>query len=112
MRFEVFYREAPNERPITYELAIALDDTGRPFVESEVLKQRAQRDRSTGAPIRSCVCTMVKAWSGRARKPWRSKMRQGRAQEEVELTELRQLGIATLGHLDESTRASSASEIS
>ncbi len=40
LRFEVYYREAPNERPITYELAITLDDSGRPFVESEVLKQR------------------------------------------------------------------------
>src|SRR5580692_7964329 len=25
IRFEIYYREAPNERPITYELSIALD---------------------------------------------------------------------------------------
>lgn len=41
MRFEIYYREAPkNERPITYELAIAQDNQGRPNVVSEVLKQR------------------------------------------------------------------------
>jgi len=40
IRFEIYYREAPAERPITYELAITLDDSGRPFIESEVLKQR------------------------------------------------------------------------
>ena len=40
IRFEVYYREAQNERPITYELAIDLDDSGRPFVSSEVLLQR------------------------------------------------------------------------
>jgi hypothetical protein len=40
IHFEIYCREAPNERPITYELAIALDASGRSFVESEVLKQR------------------------------------------------------------------------
>ena len=30
IRFEIYYREAPNERPITYELSIALDESGRP----------------------------------------------------------------------------------
>ncbi len=32
--------EKLNERPITYELAIGLDSSGRPVVESERLKQR------------------------------------------------------------------------
>jgi predicted ATPase len=45
IRFEIYYREAPNERPITYELAIALDSSGRPFVESEVLKQRRKAQK-------------------------------------------------------------------
>ena len=38
--FEIYYRGAQNERPISYELAIDLDSSGRPFVLSEVLKQR------------------------------------------------------------------------
>lgn len=40
IHFEIYYREAKGERPITYELSINLDESGRPFVESEVLKQR------------------------------------------------------------------------
>ena len=49
IRFEIYYREATGERPMTYELAIALDETGRPFVESEVLKQR-RKSQKHGRP--------------------------------------------------------------
>lgn len=49
IRFEIYYREVPNERPITYELAITLDSSGRPFVESEVLKQR-RKGETRGRP--------------------------------------------------------------
>ncbi len=35
IEFEVYYREEPNARPITYELAIARDDSGRPYVSRE-----------------------------------------------------------------------------
>ena len=31
IRFEVYYREAPKERPITYELAISLDESGHHY---------------------------------------------------------------------------------
>lgn len=49
IRFEIYYREAKGERPITYELAINLDNSGRPFVESEVLKQR-RKGQKHGRP--------------------------------------------------------------
>ena len=48
IQFEIYYREAKGERPITYELAINLDESGRPFVQSEVLKQR--RKQKFGRP--------------------------------------------------------------
>lgn len=32
IRFELYYRETSNSRPITYELTISLDKNGRPFV--------------------------------------------------------------------------------
>ena len=32
---ELYYRESSNTRPITYELSIDLDKTGRPFVKEE-----------------------------------------------------------------------------
>lgn len=41
IRFELYYRETNNSRPITYELAIALDQNQRPYVVDERLRQRA-----------------------------------------------------------------------
>lgn len=40
---ELYYRESSNTRPITYELSIDLDKTGRPFVKEERLRQRVER---------------------------------------------------------------------
>ena len=50
IRFSVCYREARNQRPITYDLAIDLDKSGRPFVASEQLLQRRQ-GASRGRPF-------------------------------------------------------------
>ena len=41
--FELYYREASNTRPITYELTIDKDKTGRPYVKEERLRQRVER---------------------------------------------------------------------
>jgi predicted ATPase len=103
LRFEVYYREAPNERPITYELAIALDDSGRPFVESEVLKQR-RKGQKYGRPYPFLRLHHGKGlvWAGEEAVEIEGE--EDRAQQEVELTELRQLGIATLGTLREHPR--------
>ena len=43
IHFEIYYRETSNTRPITYELTIALDKTGRPYVKEERLRQRVQK---------------------------------------------------------------------
>ena len=48
IHFEIYYKEARNERPITYELSIGLDTSGRPFIEHEILKQRRGK---TGRPF-------------------------------------------------------------
>lgn len=40
--FEFYYRESSNTRPITYELEIDLDKTGRPYVKRERLRQRVE----------------------------------------------------------------------
>jgi len=45
--FEVYYRESSNTRPITYELSIDLDKSGRPYVREERLRQRVE---SKGRP--------------------------------------------------------------
>lgn len=102
--FEIYYREAKGERPITYELAINLDESGRPFVESEVLKQR-RKGQKHGRPY-----PFLRLHHGKG-KVWAGEEaveavggEEDRAQEDVELTDLRQLGIATLGTLKEHPR--------
>lgn len=103
IKFEIYYREAPKERPITYELSIALDSSGRPFVESEVLKQR-RKGQKHGRPFPFLRLTHGKGtvWAGE--DAVEAEGEEDRTQESVELTDLRQLGIATMGTLKEHPR--------
>lgn len=117
IRFEIRYREGPTDRSSTYELAIDLDRRGRPFVQSEVLKQ-ARKDATRGPlfPFLSLENGEGEVWAGEdaveeePRKPktkGKGKPRTGkgdRAKEDVTLTDPRQLGIATLGTLKEHPR--------
>ena len=113
IRFEIYYREAKGERPMTYELAIALDETGRPFVESELLKQR-RKGQKHGRPYPFLRLHHGKGmvWAGEeeVEEEEDDETETGGAGEEnrakaaVELTDLRQLGIATLGTLKEHPR--------
>jgi predicted ATPase len=107
IRFEIYYREAPGERPITYELAVNLDESGRPYVESEVLKQRRKGQkhgkpypflrlsRGAGEVWAGEEALEVVTGAGQTEDP---------AKQQVELTDLRHLGIATLGTLKEHPR--------
>lgn len=104
IRFEIYYREAPRERPITYELSIQVDKTGRPFVESEFLGQRRKGQRyGRPYPFLRLNKGLGTVWAG-------DTAIEGEGDEEpntkvdVELTDLRQLGIATLGTLKEHSR--------
>jgi predicted ATPase len=103
IRFEIYYREAPSERPITYQLAIAIDSSERPFVESEVLKQR-RKGQKHGQPH-----PFLRLHDGKG-NVWAGEEAVGDVEEEstmqqyVELTDPRQLGIATLGTLKEHPR--------
>jgi predicted ATPase len=103
IRFEVYYREAPKERPITYELAISLDESGRPFVESEVLKQR-RKGQKHGQPYPFLRLSHGKGtvWAGEEAVEVEGE--EDRALTAVELTDNRQLGVATLGTLKEHPR--------
>ena len=40
VEFEVYYKEHENARPVTYEVAIDVDESGRPYVLREELRQR------------------------------------------------------------------------
>jgi predicted ATPase len=104
IQFEIYYREAKGERPITYELSINLDDDGRPFVESEVLKQRRKNQKyGRPYPFLRLQHGKGKVWAGEEAVETVGG-EEDRAQEDVELTDLRQLGIATLGTLKEHPR--------
>jgi predicted ATPase len=100
VHFEIYYREALNERPITYQLSIAADKSGRPFVETEILKQRRGK---YGQPFPFLKLDRGKGsvWAGEKALGLED---QPDPSTPVELTELRQLGIATLGTLKEHPR--------
>jgi predicted ATPase len=104
IQFEIYYREAKGERPITYELAINLDSGGRPYVQSELLKQR-RKGQKHGRPFPFLRLDhgKGKVWAGEEAVEG-SQTEEDRAQEDVELTDLRQLGVATLGTLKEHPR--------
>lgn len=101
IRFEIYYRESPNERPITYELSISLDSKGRPFVEEERLRQRRKGQKQTGQPYSFLILRGGKgeAWAGEE-----SFEGENASRVPVELTDSRKLGIATLGVLKEHPR--------
>lgn len=102
IRFEIYYRESKNERPITYELSIALDDSGRPFVESEALRQR-RKGQTHGRPFPFLHLDSGRGtiWAGEEAV---ESDEEDNAKMDIELTDLRQLGIATLGTLKEHPR--------
>lgn len=103
IRFEVYYREAQNHRPITYELAIDLDGSGRPFVASEVLLQR-RRDQRYGRPFPFLRLSRGsgQVWAGE--DVVETEDEESNRRVPVALTDMRQLGIATLGTLRDHPR--------
>ena len=50
IHFEIYYKENQNDSPITYELSVAKDRMGRPYVEEERLRQRRAGERN-GRPL-------------------------------------------------------------
>ncbi|WP_312963644.1 AAA family ATPase [Stutzerimonas nitrititolerans] len=104
IRFEIYYREAQNERPISYELAIDMDENGRPFVLSEVLKQR-RKGQKYGRPFPFLRLTHGKGtvWAGEEAVEIEGQ-EEDNASNTVELTDPRELGISTLGTLKEHPR--------
>ena len=99
IQFNVYYREGLKERPITYELSIDLDSRERPYVKSERLRQR-RRNQKSGQPY-----SFLHLSSGKG-AAWKGEGYEGDEGEkvEVELTDIRQLGITTYGALKEHPR--------
>ena len=103
IHFEIYYRETNNTYPITYELTIAADKAGRPFVKEERLRQRRQK---SGRPLSFLYLTNGKGYvfeGDEGGQDEESNEITG-AKTDVELTETRKLGIVTLGALKQYTR--------
>ena len=123
IEFVVYYRQARSARPITYEVAIALDRAKRPTVARERLRQRREGQRH-GQPFSFLMLEDGKGvvWGGLRglqlseeetvgdlvarirREP------EGAATKPVELEDKRRLGIATLGALADHPRIASFRE--
>ena len=123
IEFEVYYKEDGKTRPITYELAIDIDDSGRPFVSKERLRQRRSGQKH-GRPFSFLMLNSGQgiAWKG-AEDGYRiddfkpgfdlfgyiesiRKQEESKETEFIELEDQRKLGIATLGALKQHPRIS------
>lgn len=122
--FEVYYKEEGNARPITYELVIDLDSSGRPYVQKERLRQR-RKGQKYGRPFSFLVLNSGKGlvWKGELEGRQFEEMKEdvdllglmesiksGGCLEEsneteiVELDDQCKLGIATLGSMKQHPR--------
>ena len=118
IEFEVYYRESSKARPITYEIAIQADESGRPYVQQEHLTQRMEGQRG-GLPMYFLLLSNGTglAWKGkRTGRQIDENMEQldsegfrrlrtfDGSSELIELEDRRKLGIATLGALKQHPR--------
>lgn len=126
IKFEVYYRQDSKARPITYELVIDSDRSGRPYVSSERLRQR-RKGQKHGQPFSFLMMSDGRgvAWKGdapgleevpgfevdslliRSEADEGGKVEESAAREDVALDDNRRLGIATLGALKRHPRISS-----
>ena len=115
IEFAVYYRQHENARPITYEVAIAVDKSGRPYV----LREEMTEDRGNERPsffffLREGYAL---AWKGNLAvgqvdagfdlADFVSSAEEGKEFSDAEFIELedhRKLGIATLGALKQHPR--------
>ena len=120
IEFDVYYREHGNTRPITYQIAIAADKIGRPYVLRERFRQR-RKGQTRGWPF---SFLFLNNGSGVA---WKGEQvglqivediedfdlfkaliedRESGETEEIEMDDLQKLGIATIGALKQHPRIS------
>src|SRR6056297_127032 len=123
IEFIIYYRQNKKSRPITYELAIDKDHTGRPFVLYERLRQR-RRGQTSGRPFTFLLLNKGKGlvWKGESdgkqfqgdvekqldifKLLEQAQQEESNETETVELSDDRKLGIATLGALKQHPRIS------
>ncbi len=99
IRFELYYREKPQARPITYRLGI-IEDRGVPVVVDEILLQR-RKGQKHGRPFAFLKLNRGRGevWAGDS-----TEKEEGAKRVELELDDVSRLGITTLGQLKEHPR--------
>ncbi len=104
IHFEIYYKETSNSRPITYELTIGKDKKNRPYVKEERLRQRRPGNKN-GRPLSFLYLIDGKgyAFSGADGGQDDNGSIEG-SKEEVELSDIRKLGIVTLGAMKQYSR--------
>ena len=108
IHFEIYYRETSNSRPITYELTIAKDKNDRPYVKEERLRQRRQNQKR-GRPLSFLYLYEGKgyAFEGADGGQDDDKNEVSGEKKDVELSDIRKLGIVTLGSMKQYSRIES-----
>ena len=126
IEFQIYYKEDHNARPITYELKITADQSGRPYVKSETLRQGRKRQRrgqpfiflyleegqgiawkgdDTGKEIDETISGLdIKSLMKETETETRSTTKESGEREVIQLHDKRRLGIATLGALKQHPR--------
>jgi predicted ATPase len=104
--FDIYFRQANGTRPITYSLEIDLDEKLRPFVKSEVLRQKREGQRyGQPFPFLRLANGKGRVWAGQsAVENEEGRFEESNVSNPVELTDNRRLGINTLGALKEHPR--------
>jgi len=126
IEFQIYHKQDRTARPITYELAIDADKTGRPYVKLERLRQR-RKGQKHGRPFSFLLLNEGKGivWKGEEfgqqfdeekasfdlfklinEIEVKSQNEESRETEIIELQDKRKLGIATLGALKQHPRIS------
>jgi predicted ATPase len=120
IEFEVYYKEDGNARPITYEISIDVDNSGRPFVQKERLRQR-RKNQTHGRPFSFLMLNDGKGivWKDDGKNIDEDRevfnldafieslsTEESKETEVVELSDKRKLGITTLGSLKQHSRIS------
>lgn len=104
IHFELYYRESNNSRPITYELTIAKDYNDRPYVKEERLRQRRQGQKR-GRPLSFLYLSDGKGYAFEGADGGQSEDNSITGEKvDVELSDVRKLGIVTLGAMKQYSR--------
>lgn len=104
IHFEIYYKENSNSRPITYELTVGKDKNDRPYVRDERLRQRRPGNKS-GRPLSFLYLIDGKGYAFEGAEGGQDDEGVVTGDKvDVELNDIRKLGIVTLGAMKQYSR--------